>query len=109
MVMLLLVLLLVCCRITVKSLSERTDLQALAVEIVEKCKLIHPSKVNTQYTRHCMSKYTNTPPALQADSISLSAQSSAAVCCCICVCVCVVGARCADCCGPGPSAAAAAA
>jgi hypothetical protein len=33
------------CRITVKSLSERTDLQALAAEIVEKCKLIHPSKV----------------------------------------------------------------
>lgn len=33
------------CRITVKSLSERTDLQALAAEIVDKCKLIHPSKV----------------------------------------------------------------
>lgn len=28
-----------------KRLSERTDLQALAAEIVEKCKLIHPSKV----------------------------------------------------------------
>lgn len=35
----------VCCRITVRSLSERTDLQALAAEIVDKCKLIHPSKV----------------------------------------------------------------
>lgn len=35
-----------CCRITVKSLSERTDLQALAAEIVDKCKLIHPSKVH---------------------------------------------------------------
>jgi hypothetical protein len=34
-----------CCRITVKSLSESTDIQALAAEIVEKCKLIHPSKV----------------------------------------------------------------
>jgi hypothetical protein len=33
------------CRITVKSLSERTDLPALAAEVVEKCKLIHPSKV----------------------------------------------------------------
>jgi len=34
------------CRITVKSLSERTDLQSLAAEIVDKCKLIHPSKVS---------------------------------------------------------------
>lgn len=33
------------CRITVKSLTERTDLTALAAEVVEKCKLIHPSKV----------------------------------------------------------------
>lgn len=33
------------CRITVKSLNERTDLQALAAEVVDKCKLIHPSKV----------------------------------------------------------------
>jgi hypothetical protein len=33
------------CRITVKSLSERTDLAALSADIVDKCKLIHPSKV----------------------------------------------------------------
>uniref|UniRef100_A0A383VI43 Uncharacterized protein n=1 Tax=Tetradesmus obliquus TaxID=3088 RepID=A0A383VI43_TETOB len=32
-------------KITVKSLNERTDLPALAAEVVEKCKLIHPSKV----------------------------------------------------------------
>ncbi|WIA44517.1 hypothetical protein OEZ86_007256 [Tetradesmus obliquus] len=31
-------------KITVKSLNERTDLPALAAEVVEKCKLIHPSK-----------------------------------------------------------------
>lgn len=38
--------LLASCRITVKSLNERTDLPALAAEVVEKCKLIHPSKVH---------------------------------------------------------------
>eukprot|EP00879_Flechtneria_rotunda_P031183 GHRR01034043.1.p1 GENE.GHRR01034043.1~~GHRR01034043.1.p1 ORF type:complete len:186 (+),score=67.30 GHRR01034043.1:169-726(+) len=32
-------------KVTVKSLNERTDLPALAGEVVDKCKLIHPSKV----------------------------------------------------------------
>lgn len=32
-------------RITVKSLDASTDLAALAADIVDKCKLIHPSKV----------------------------------------------------------------
>lgn len=32
-------------RITVRSLSEGTNIPALAAEIVDKCKLIHPSKV----------------------------------------------------------------
>ncbi|KAF8060286.1 kinesin-associated protein 3 [Scenedesmus sp. PABB004] len=31
-------------KVTVKSLSERTDLEALAAEVVDRCKLIHPSK-----------------------------------------------------------------
>ncbi|KAF6257067.1 kinesin-associated protein-domain-containing protein [Scenedesmus sp. NREL 46B-D3] len=31
-------------KVTVKSLNERTDLPALAAEVVDKCKLIHPSK-----------------------------------------------------------------
>ena len=32
-------------RISVKSLSDKTNVPLLATEIVEKCKLIHPSKV----------------------------------------------------------------
>jgi hypothetical protein len=33
-------------RITVRSLDLSTDLRALASDIVDKCKLIHPSKVS---------------------------------------------------------------
>ena len=33
------------CRIRIKSLNEKTDISALAKEIVERCKLIHASKL----------------------------------------------------------------
>jgi hypothetical protein len=39
------------CRVVVKSLSEKTNIPLLAGEIVEKCKLIHPSKVRHQQPR----------------------------------------------------------
>ena len=34
-------------RISVKSLNDKTNVPLMAGEIVEKCKLIHPSKVNS--------------------------------------------------------------
>jgi len=34
-----------CCRIRVKSLNEKSDLKALAQEIIDKCSLIHQSKI----------------------------------------------------------------
>lgn len=34
-----------CYRIRVKTLNEKTDVKALAKEIIDKCKLIHPSKI----------------------------------------------------------------
>jgi len=33
------------CRIRVKTLNEKSDVKALAKEIIDKCKLIHPSKI----------------------------------------------------------------
>lgn len=38
------------CRVTVKSLTANTNVPLLAKEIVEKCKLIHPSKVQTAHS-----------------------------------------------------------
>jgi len=32
-------------RIRVKTLNEKSDVKALAKEIIDKCKLIHPSKI----------------------------------------------------------------
>jgi len=32
-------------RIRVKTLNEKSDIKALAKEIIDKCKLIHPSKI----------------------------------------------------------------
>lgn len=57
-------------RITVKSLSERTDLQALAAEIVDKCKLIHPSKVSSELL-HCIS-----PPAGYSNNLLPNSQTA---------------------------------
>jgi hypothetical protein len=46
------------CRVTVKSLTAGTNVPLLAKEIVEKCKLIHPSKVIQVATPHLRIYYS---------------------------------------------------
>jgi hypothetical protein len=51
-------------------LNERTDLPALAAEVVEECKLIHPSKV-----QHVLKPTAATPAAMH--SLVLHGESAA--------------------------------